>query len=285
MSSRDGVLADFAALRDELDDHNDRRERIIKASRDITNASKRTIFLLHRLVTEDVAEGASPTKRAADGAKDKLADIQRLFAGLREDLQNERFWRYKQNISGGLQEYIEALSLAHYFEHGNLIPYETVQKTLTGEDGIMYLPLPVDDYLLGISDLTGELMRYAVSAISRKSGRAKASEVCGFVRNIKADFEGFTPHIRELRKKQRVTASSLQKIEDAAYAITVRTAEYDLPQEMLDEIVSQCISDVGGSAAQAAGLYADRRRLLTRASLDVHSALISDPPSIVHSAN
>lgn len=31
----------FEAFRDELDDHHDRRERIIKASRDITAASKK----------------------------------------------------------------------------------------------------------------------------------------------------------------------------------------------------------------------------------------------------
>lgn len=34
----------------ELDDHHDRRERIIKASRDITALSKKTIFSLQRYV-------------------------------------------------------------------------------------------------------------------------------------------------------------------------------------------------------------------------------------------
>lgn len=35
------VLAIFETFRDELDDHHDRRERIIKASRDITALSKK----------------------------------------------------------------------------------------------------------------------------------------------------------------------------------------------------------------------------------------------------
>jgi hypothetical protein len=83
-------------------------------------------------------------------------------------------------------------------------------------------------------------MRFAINTIPRKGGRVKATQVCTFVRACKADFELFTPYLRrELRKKQAVTASSLQKIEEAVYAITVRTAEYDLPPDMLDDIAAR----------------------------------------------
>jgi len=57
-------------------------------------------------------------------------------------------------------------------------------------------------------------MRYAITAIPRKGGRATASAVCTFVRQCRADFETLTPHSRELVKKQRVTVESLHKIED-----------------------------------------------------------------------
>ena len=42
------VQSEFEGFRQELDDHQSRRERIIKVSRDITACSKRLIFLLHR---------------------------------------------------------------------------------------------------------------------------------------------------------------------------------------------------------------------------------------------
>lgn len=68
-----------------------------------------------------------------------------------------------------------------------------------------------------------------------------------------------TPHFKELHKKQSVTAQSLEKIEDgscveiysiasililhaAAYAVVVRTSEYDLPPELLDDLVAQTVS-------------------------------------------
>jgi len=57
------------------------------------------------------------------------------------------------------------------------------------------------------------------------------------------DLERLTPYVRELSRKQYVTAQSLEKIEDAAYAIAVRGSEYDLPQERLDDIVALSVSN------------------------------------------
>ncbi|KAA1468542.1 Translin [Dentipellis sp. KUC8613] len=232
----------FDAFRAELDDHNDRRERLIKASRDVTIASKRVIFLLHRIINENTADYAVLATRAAAEASKKLREIQGLFKAMAPELAGDRFWHYQPNVSPGLQEYIEALSFAHYLEHRSLITYAAVQRSLSDDVGGPYFPLPVSDYLLGLSDLTGELMRFAISAIAKRGGRSKASEVCAFVRGCKADFEIFTPHIRDLAKKQRVTSQSLQKIEEAAYAIAVRTSEYDLPPDLLDDLVSRHVS-------------------------------------------
>ena len=57
-------------------------------------------------------------------------------------------------------------------------------------------------------------MRFAISAISRRGGRKTAADVCAFVRAVKADFERYSPNVRDLGKKQRVTAQSLVKIEE-----------------------------------------------------------------------
>ena len=39
------------------------------------------------------------------------------------------------SASPGLQEYIEALSFAHYLEHRTLIPYTQVQASLCNDEG------------------------------------------------------------------------------------------------------------------------------------------------------
>ncbi|KAI0034953.1 Translin [Vararia minispora EC-137] len=237
----------FLSFRDALDDHNDRRERLIKTSRDITAASKKVVFLLHRLAAD---APAGPDTAVASVAYPKLREIQAAFAALRPELAGDAFWRYQHAVSPGLQEYIEALSFAHYLEHRTLIPFDDVQASLSDADG-PFFPLTVADYLLGLSDLTGELMRFAISSISRRGGRTVASDVSTFVRACKADFEGFTPYVRELAKKQAVTAQSLLKIEDAAYAIVLRTSEYDLPPELLDDLVARTVADAGAPGSFA----------------------------------
>ncbi|KAJ4489585.1 Translin [Lentinula edodes] len=251
MSMSSSIHNQFLLFRDLLDDYHDRRERLIKASRDITNISKKTIFLLHRLALE--AQDASARADASKTGLKKLTEVQKLYADMKDELAGDQYWRYERQVSPGLQEYIEALSFAHFLEHGGLITYEQVQATLCGADGIAFFPLTISDYLLGVSDLTGELMRFAISGFGRPGGRARALETCIFVRNCKSDFERFTPYVWELHKKQAVTAQSLSKIEDAAYTAVVRTSEFDLPAEMLDDIVNQTVLN-----------YSNNRRNLER---------------------
>ncbi|KAJ8489650.1 hypothetical protein ONZ45_g13502 [Pleurotus djamor] len=237
------IPSSFTLFRDDLDSHYDRRERLIKASRDITALSKKIIFLLHRLALESLADpNKSGLAAAAATGFVKLKEIQTIYAGLRDELAGDHYWRYQQQVSPGLQEYIEALSFAYFLEHWSLIPLKEVQRSLSDDNGVPFFPVTPSDYLLGLSDLTGELMRLSISAMSQRGGRKHAMEVCTFVRNCKADFEAFTPYVRELSKKQAVTANSLEKIEDATYAIVVRGYEYDLPPEMLDDIVARATS-------------------------------------------
>jgi len=111
------------------------------------------------------------------------------------------------------------------------IAYLIRVPTLICALSFQFFPLPKEDYLLGLSDLTGELMRFAISGFSRKGGRARAVQVCNFVRDYKSgmcslsrtpypgltghqDFDRFTPFVKGLRKKQVVTNQSLEKIEN-----------------------------------------------------------------------
>ncbi|KAL9715784.1 hypothetical protein Ac2012v2_000226 [Leucoagaricus gongylophorus] len=237
--NRSVLLAQFESFREAIDDYNDTRERLIKMSRDITNMSKKVIFLLHRIALED--DDTSYTRAATRGLS-KLREVQDIYASLTHELAGDCFWRYQHQVSPGLQEYIEALSFAHYLQHGTLIPFRVVQHALSSPEGVPYFPLPVSDYLLGLSDLTGELMRLAISGLAHKKGRSKATQVCAFVRACNANFEQYTLLIPGLRKKQTVTNQSLGKIEDAVYTMIVRSSEYDLPPEIQDDIVMRSIS-------------------------------------------
>ncbi|KAN0124981.1 Translin-associated protein X, partial [Russula decolorans] len=234
------ISSTFETFREHLDEHYDRRDRLIKVNRDISAASKKVIFLLQRILNDTSDDDRVLSLRAATEAKKKMAEIHTMLRSIAHELVGPRLWRYVQNISGGLQEYIEALSFVYYIEHGRLVSYEQVQATICDNTEQHLFPLPLSDYILGTCDLTGELMRLAISSISKPNGRMKASQISLFVRGCKADFETLTPYIHDLHKKQAVTVQSLRKVEEAAYAIVIRSSEYELSP--LDHIVNQVVS-------------------------------------------
>lgn len=99
--------------------------------------SKKVIFLLHRVALQD---DESSYARAAKQGFSKLREVQDIYASLTHELAGDRFWRYQRQVSPGLQEYIEALSFAYYLQHGSLIPFETVQRSLSSTEGVLVRP-------------------------------------------------------------------------------------------------------------------------------------------------
>ena len=144
-----------------------------QSSRDITNLSKKVIFLLHRAVTEDTTETDDRAlgSRAAARAKPKLKEIQSLFAGIRPELTGDTFARYQRNVSPGLQEYIEALSFAHYLEHQSLISYEEVQTSLSDENGIPASYLRHSRISFGADRIHGLVLPSAARGLSTRPFR------------------------------------------------------------------------------------------------------------------
>ncbi|KAJ8110260.1 hypothetical protein OPT61_g6851 [Boeremia exigua] len=178
-------IAMFEGFRKELDEHHDRRERIIKASRDITASSKKIIFTLQRVRT--VGQSVPPFVNKSNAQY--WDTIQKQYSSIAADLQSLNAHRYAHNITGGNQEFIEALSFHYYLETQSLISYDEAKakiadlsKTETKEGDTQQtqeaVPLSPEDYILGICDMTGELMRFSVTSMATNGklpgGRAKA---------------------------------------------------------------------------------------------------------------
>lgn len=79
------------------------------------------------------------------------------------------------------------------------------------------------DYLLGIADLTGELMRRGVST------GAESQSICEFMRQVEAAFvavsKRFSLRVRDLNGKISVMRSSVEKVERSCFDRVIRDAE------------------------------------------------------------
>lgn len=177
--------------------------------------------------------------------------ISTSYAAIAHDLQNLNAHRYARQISGGHQEYIEAASFEHYLTTASLLTYEDAVSKIGALDAEgPGVGLGFEDYVLGIYDMTGELMRFAITAMAT-SGALPKPEATGSgsdamevdsasassqrtiltdLRQLRSALESLNtsntgPFGKEVDKKADVMRQSVEKVERALYGLTVRGAE------------------------------------------------------------
>ncbi|TTI76908.1 Translin-associated protein X [Bagarius yarrelli] len=237
----------YAVFQQELDTKHDKYERLVKLSRDVTIESKRTIFLLHRVTSVgDVEELLNEADVRLDAVRQKIGHIA-------EELGEEDLYQFHKAFMSGIQEYVEAASFLHFIRHRTLISLEEInarlvfmrdEKTERKVCGrglwpgacVLTFQVTPTDYLLGVADLTGELMRMCISSVGN-GDMDTPFELSNFLRQIHDGFSyigNVGPY--EVSKKLHTLRQSLGKVEDACYTLRVRGSE--IPQHMLADVFS-----------------------------------------------
>ncbi|XP_064603440.1 translin-associated protein X-like isoform X2 [Liolophura sinensis] len=242
------IVQAFYTYQADLDKKHDRYERLVKLSRDVTIESKRVIFLLQRVSGSEDEEAENLLKQAREKLHELRQSKCRLIA---RELAGEDPYQFLRAYSPGIQEYIEAVTLLHYLQDETLVSLAEVSKDLhfklepddncddsgtavdDPEKSVSVFVSPVD-YMLGIADLTGELMRIAINCIG--SGDITSPfKLCVFLRTVHRAFMSFENSSRELSRKLTVLRQSLKKVETACYTLQVRGSE--IPTHMLIDVL------------------------------------------------
>lgn len=154
-----------------------------------------------------------------------------------------------------MQEWVEAVTFHNYLTKGRLSEYiagnphrDPTRSPTDPEATSKSLAITEDDYILGICDLTGEIMRYAITAMATDGALLKTYDVNApdqhersSVRNILSDLRSLSAHLEslvtnsssgaqtpltgDLQKKLEVTRTSVEKVEKAAYGLAIRGRE------------------------------------------------------------
>ncbi|KAI8950603.1 Translin [Xylaria longipes] len=218
----------FESFRDELDEHHDRRQRIGKVSRDVTALSKKIVRKLSQPIPERI-------QSEIDG---RLKEIAELLETIQPDVQGMNRYRYPLIC---LEEFVEAVSFAHYLRHQTLMTPAEAQDALPAD-----IQLTAPDYVFGIFDLTGEMMRFA-TAVTALSGSMPTGEVSSqkgeegeeghsdkTKRTILTDMQDVSSmlHIgptlgryNTYAKKLSIMIEQVRKVERLGYGVTVRGNE------------------------------------------------------------
>lgn len=171
---------EFIDIRQELEDTENSREEIIQRSREIIKISKLIIYSLHR---------------------DDLEKAESLVIDIKEHINQLNRKEINSNINKvALQEYTEALCY-YEFVKNKRIP---LRKELNVE---------TEDYLSGLCDLIGELVRKAVNEVINKN-IDKAIEIRDLIDKIYGEFLMFNLRNGELRKKMDSIKWNLKKMDE-----------------------------------------------------------------------
>ena len=180
---------EFGKIRKEIAVFDAKRESLIQASREVINISKKIIYALHR---NDI-KTASKHVNEIEKKKNNLNTQSGLDTNINQT---------------ALQEYVEALCYYHFVTSKNI---PTCSK----------LKVDIESYLLGLCDLTGELVRKAVNEVINKNFK-KAVEIKDLVDEIYGEFLKFNLRNSELRKKSDQIKWNLKKLEDVVFELKIK---------------------------------------------------------------
>jgi len=181
---------EFIKIRKEFAEFEENREHVITLSREIISLSKQIIYAVQR---DDL--------KAASQLLPGIEKKKKVLLGLSQNVD--------ANINKtALQEYAEALCFYHFVKSGKI-------------PGAKELKLDSESYLLGLCDLTGELVRKAVNAVIRKQ-YSQAFKIKEFVDELYGQFLQFNLRNGDLRQKSDQIKWSLKKLEEVVYELQLK---------------------------------------------------------------
>nr|CAB3267299.1 translin-associated protein X-like [Phallusia mammillata] len=243
----------FGAFRKELDARYDLHEKVVKISRDVTIESKRLIFLLHRI---DFT--AEKLENSLQQAKEKHLFILEKLKKVAVLLKDVDTFQFVRAFSAGLQEFIEATAFMFFIEKCNEVNCENICSIIlsmhqvtdflsfsdeTDSSKTVRLEFPVEEYLLGIADVTGEMMRLCINSSASSLGQKDLSKSLSFkltayvqaLHNAFSIFVHIVDVSQGLRKhfdeKLRTMTANVKKCEDVCY--TLRLRGHEMPHDIL----------------------------------------------------
>lgn len=219
------TIKQFQIFACELNEKHDLYEKIVKHGRDITIESKRIIFLLHT-----IDSSKNNQDKVLDEARERLLKLCKTsFLAISKELIGKDPYQFTRAYSAGLQEFVEAFTFYQFLSHADLSDWEILTSGyLTfNEDNqqVVTCMLPPIEYMLGLLDMTGELMRKCINSLG--SGDVDSCfESCDCLRSLYTGFMSIgNTHNREWSRKIYTLKQSLSKAENVCYNVKVRGKE------------------------------------------------------------
>ena len=182
---------DFSELKKEIEAADAKREELIAKSRAILLQSKKAIYALQR--------GDSETAVAV------VAEMKKAVSSLNKFSQDSS---YAGAVKPAIQEYVEAACFNEFVKTGKLVPKDE-------------LGVSAENYIAGLCDLSGEIVRKAVNAAINDDTKTVISAK-RFIENLYYGLMQFDFRNGELRRKFDGLKYDLKKMEDLLLSLKLQ---------------------------------------------------------------
>ena len=184
----------FDNIKEKIEKFDEQREILIKKTRDVIKLSKQIINSVHRNELEK--------------AQTLIKQIQEKLVELNKITKEQPALHYSGSYKVAVQEYVDAIT---YF---NIIKNK---KLPTHDD----LKVELEYYLLGVIDLTGELVRKAINSAIKKDYKTSI-EIKDFISDLYTELLKLDLRNSELRRKFDSIKYDLNKLEDLVFQIKLK---------------------------------------------------------------
>ena len=186
-----GISEEFASLKKDIETVDSKREILIAETREILKKSKGAIYSLQR------GDG-----KAAAAA---LAELKPKIAGLKPYSEDAN---YASVTKPPIQEYVEAACFSEFIASGKILPKKA-------------LGVSAENYIAGLCDLSGEIVRKAVNAAINDDTKTVISAK-KFIENLYYGLMQFDFRNGDLRRKFDGLKYDLKKMEDLLLSLKLQ---------------------------------------------------------------
>ncbi len=184
---------DFEEMRKEMESFDAVRENIIAMSREIVRLSKKVIYSVHRKDMKEAESAVAEIKKSVKNIIKSSEDSELEYSGSRRI---------------ALQEFVEAICYYEYVKNGKIPSHKEI-----GVDA--------ESFLLGLCDLSGELVRNAVNGVIEGDYK-NAQDVKEFIEELYWELSQFDFRNGDLRRKYDGIKYDLKKLEELVAQVKLR---------------------------------------------------------------
>lgn len=183
---------EFQKMVVDLATYDEKREQVIKRSRDIQKNAKQAIFSLHRGGTEQAAKQLATCEEVSELLRPVLSEFPDLKYG---------------SFSNSMEEYAEARVFKMFIEERRLLAPSEIDVTR-------------EEYLGGVLDFCGELNRFCIAKATVRDV-TEVKRCRDLVEGLMAVFLQFDFRNGALRKKFDSLKYTLKKMENTLYELAL----------------------------------------------------------------